>query len=131
MEQLKGIQTSTPLSKAFFSTQNISALHTKIRYQVWLNTNKQHVIGNQSNEELVLIMRSMYLQYSQNQPKNILNQVIELNKKVLDYSTQKIMTGLKQHLDYVKHINNDREILPHSVNISNKGSKQLMTNIWF
>ena len=51
MEQLKGIQTSTPLSKAFFSTQNISALHTKIRYQVWLNTNKQHVIGNQSNEE--------------------------------------------------------------------------------
>ena len=73
MEQLKGIQTSTPLSKAFFSTQNISALHTKIRYQVWLNTNKQHVIGNQSNEELVLIMRSMYLQYSQNQPKNILN----------------------------------------------------------
>ena len=131
MEQLKGIHTSTPLSRAFFSEQNISALHTNIRYQVWLKTNKQHVIGTQSNEELVLIMRSMYLQYSQNQPKNILNQVMELNKKVLDYSTQKIMTGLTQHLDYVKHINNDREILPHSVNISNKGSKQLMTNIWF
>ena len=64
MEQLKGIHTSTPLSRAFFSEQNISALHTNIRYQVWLKTNKQHVIGTQSNEELVLIMRSMSVSYT-------------------------------------------------------------------
>ena len=36
-----------------------------------------------------------------------------------------------KHLDYVDHISNKREILPHSVNISNKGSKQLMIKPWF
>jgi len=64
MEELKGIQSLTPLSRAFFSKQNISSLHTNIRYQVWLDTNKQHVISAQSNEELILIMRSIYLQNS-------------------------------------------------------------------
>tara|TARA_Y100000768_G_scaffold160345_1_gene119862 strand:- start:25 stop:474 length:450 start_codon:yes stop_codon:yes gene_type:complete len=131
MEELKGIQSLTPLSRAFFSKQNISSLHTNIRYQVWLDTNKQHVISAQSNEELILIMRSIYLQNSENQPDHILNQVKVLNQMVLDYAVQKIITGLKQHLDYVDHISNKREILPHSVNISNKGSKQLMIKPWF
>ncbi len=131
MDELKGIFQNTPLSCAFLSKQNIDSLQTNIRYSVWLKTNKKHVIGKQSDKELNIIMRSVYLQYSKNLPNNILAQVKELNKIVLDYAVDKIIVQLKQYIEYQKHINGKREILPHSINMSSRGSKQLSIKPWF
>ena len=47
-------------------------------------------IGRQSDTELQIIMRSIYLQYSENNNCNIISQVKVLNKKVLDYCVEKI-----------------------------------------
>ena len=131
MDQLKGIQTYTPLSKAFFSNENISGLQTKIRYQVWLKSGKKYVIGNQSNDELLIIMRSIFLQESQNQPNNLLTQIRKLNMNVIDYSVSKILVNVNQYMEYKKSIDGKREIMPHSINMSNRGSKQLTIKPWF
>ncbi len=131
MDELKGILQNNPLSCAFFSKQNIDSLQTTIRYNVWLKTNKKHIIGKQSNKELNIIMRSVYLQYSKNLPNNILNQVKELNRIVLEFAIDKIIVQLKQYIEYQNHVNGNRQILPHSINMSSRGSKQLTIKPWF
>ena len=79
----------------------------------------------------MLIMRSIYLQNGLNQPNHILRQVQELNSMVIDYSVEKIIVSVRQYLAYNKHISGARDILPHSVNVSNRGSKQLTIKPFF
>lgn len=130
MDELKGIQYNTPLSRAFFSRQNIDALQTNIRYNVWLSSGKKHVISKQNDSELVVIMRSVFLQNSKNREANILSQVKDLNKIVLDYTVKQVLTQVKQYINYKKDISNPIQIMDHSVNTSIRGSRQLEQNPW-
>ena len=65
-EALKGIQSSSPLSQLFFCKENIDNIQNMIRYNVWLISEKKHIIERQSDVDLHVVMRSFYLQYSQN-----------------------------------------------------------------
>ena len=130
MDQLKGIQIDTPLSQAFFSRQNIHSLQVNIRHQVWLKSHKKHVIGYQDQNELLIVMRSVYLQYSLNQPTNILQQIKDLNEMVLKYCVENVLSQLKQYISYNDHINQDLKIMEHSVNTSIRGNKQLEMKPW-
>tara|TARA_B100000073_G_C23743403_1_gene574413 strand:+ start:4104 stop:4496 length:393 start_codon:yes stop_codon:yes gene_type:complete len=130
MDELKGIQYNTPLSRAFFSRQNIDALQTNIRYNVWLSSGKKHVISKQNDSELVVIMRSVFLQNSKNREANILSQVKDLNKIVLDYTVKQVLTQVNQYINYKKDISNPIQIMDHSVNTSIRGSRQLEQNPW-
>ena len=107
------------------------AMWVKIPLSQSYTTNSSNFIIGKNGNGFSTINENLGGENSENQPDHILNQVKVLNQMVLDYAVQKIITGLKQHLDYVDHISNKREILPHSVNISNKGSKQLMIKPWF
>jgi len=123
---LKGIQQESELSIAFFSTQNINLIQAKIRYSIFNKSGKK--IGNQSPEELMTVMRSVYLQNSKNQSLNIATQVQELNSIVLVFCVKEIYALLEQQMMYLKEINGPRQIMDHSVNMSSAGSKQLMPN---
>jgi Family of unknown function (DUF5761) len=85
------------VSRLFFSEQNIDALQTGIRYRVYVETNGRHTIGRQSDQELKIIMRSIYLQYSVNLPSNCLSQVRDLNEKVLNWAVPEVLSNLKQY----------------------------------
>ena len=75
-------------------------------------------------------MRSVFLQNSKNRESNILYQVKELNKIVLDYTVKHILTQVRQYITYTKDISNPRQIMDHSVNTSIRGSRQLEQNPW-
>lgn len=91
---------SNKLNTLFFSDVNIQALQQGIRYSVFSKT--QMVIDNQSERELRVIMRSIYLQYGRNMPSNIVSQVKELNKRVLDYVVPKIIVEMNQYKTYIQ-----------------------------
>jgi len=124
-EALKGIQTSSLLSLAFFDAQNIDDLQNMIRYNIWLLSNKQYVIGRQSDQDLHLVMRSMYLQYSRNMNQDITSQVKILNTKVLDWCLPKIYSEILQYLKYKQDISTLPQPMDRASNLSNKGSKSL------
>jgi len=44
---------------------------------------------------------------------------------------KQILVSIKQYLEYNKHIQGEREIMPHSINVSNRGNKQLTLKPWF
>ena len=86
---LRGIQGKNTLSDVFFDRKNIDNIHNQIINEVSKKTSFR--IGKQSETELQLIMRSIFLQFAKNQPCFIKEQVQELNKKVLLYCIQYLM----------------------------------------
>ena len=111
------------LNSLFFSDVNVQALQQGIRYTVYTKT--QRTIDKQSERELRVIMRSIYLQYGRNMPSNIVSQVKELNKRVLDYVVPKIIVELNQYRTYLQ----DASALPipmdRGQNTSTTGTKFL------
>ena len=80
-------------------------------------------IGRQSDKQLNIIMRSIYLQNSKNLPNDIQGQVFELNKLVLQYCVPNIYSEILQYNGYLKAISTNIVPLDRSINISSKGEK--------
>ena len=124
---IKNIHTENPISELFFSKHNISILQNGIRYSVFKKTNDSNIIGNQSEHELLIIMRSIYLQYCKHKQYNIVEQVKELNSKVIDYAVPNILVELNQYINYKKDASSLPIPLEHAKYVSSAGTKILYT----
>ena len=124
-DAIKGFFNKNCLNDLFFSNDNINALQVGMRNMVADATNGETIIGKQSEIELKVIMRAIYLQYGRNLDSNVLEQVRSLNKKVLDYSVPKILVEVEQYNNYVKDASSVHVPMERSTNVSNKGSKTL------
>lgn len=129
-EAVQGHTKPNEVSNLFFSEKNIDALQEGIRYRIFNETNGKHIIGRQSDNDLKIIMRSIYLQFSRNLPTNIIEQVRELNKKVLDWSVKEVLSNLKQFDMYSKDVSRLPIPLERSPLITTKGSKTLELKPW-
>ena len=102
---LKGIIEQTPMSQIFFSPMNVNGIQSTIRYRIFKTNNV--TISAQSENELFIVMRSIYLQYSKNiQSNDVLAEIKYLNKLVINYSVEKITTELVAYNRYLQDINN-------------------------
>ncbi len=101
-DAMQGNWTDSPLSKAFFSKQNFQIIQNGLRAGVYKMSNNRFVIGQQSCDNLKMIMRSIFLQHSANMPDNIPEQINGLNNLVLEYSIPKLFSEATAYLKY-KH----------------------------
>lgn len=124
-EALKNIHTKNPLSEIFFSRKNIDALQEGVRYTVFKKSCGKHVIGQQSETDLIVIMRSIYLQYGEYKPYGIMDQVRDLNTRVLEYAVPKILEEINIYMQYRKDINSLPVPMDRGEFISAKGTKVL------
>ncbi len=124
---LTGVHECNLLNEIFFSPENLEYLQTAIRYQVWLVSNKQHVIARQSDTEIQIIMRSIYLQYGKFLPTSVKQQIKELNDLVIQECVSKILSQIQQHLWYLWHASKNTPWTPleHPKNMSTAGLKTL------
>lgn len=99
-EATTGQIQKNPLSDVFFSAENINILQDGIRYRVWVESDKQFVIGRQSDTELKIVMRSIYFQHAKHQSTNMIEQVRELNAKVLDWVVPEVLSNVRQFETY-------------------------------
>ena len=120
-----------PLSRLYFSPENIENIHSKIRYNVWIQSGKKHIIDKQSSTQLEIIMRSIFLQYSKNISTNIRNQIDELNQHVIDFSVYRIISAIKQYIGYRKDISSLPKVMDYPVSMSMAGEKTLENKAWF
>lgn len=117
--------TSTNISTIFFSKDNIKHLQKRIIYEVYNQSDEKFIISNQSEQELLVIMRSYYLQYCKNMPNNIDNQKQELNKMVIDWAVAEILTNIRQYMNYKKSVSALPMPLERAQLPSQKGTKNL------
>jgi len=123
---LRGLHESNKLTKLFFSKENVEHLDERLRYTVYLLSNKQYVLGPQNKTELLVIMRSIYLAYSNNLDYLITTQIKKLNDIVVSQTAPKLLSFTTQYLRYLEDINESHKILiARPVNTSNAGLKIL------
>jgi hypothetical protein len=126
----EGLWNETPLSKTFFSQQNIQIIQNGIRAGVYHRSNGQYLVGPQDCDSLKIIMRSVFLQYSANQPFNIPQQIQELNKIVLNYCVQQVYSEAQGYMKYIDDASTLVVPIAHPVQASNT-DRQLELKSWF
>ena len=126
----EGLWDETYLSKAFFSHQNIQLIQNGIRAGVYQRSNGQYLIGPQDCDPLKIIMRSVYLQYSANQPNNLTQQIQELNKIVLNYCIQQVYGEAQGYLKYIDDASTLVVPIAHPV-MANNTDRTLELKTWF
>lgn len=111
----KNLYGETLLTQLFFSRQNIINIQNILKFLVYKET--KEVIDKQSNSELLIVMRSVFLEYSAHPPliedsmseqrKSQLytmytKEVIRLNEIVVNSIVPKLVSQMLQYLGYLK-----------------------------
>ena len=125
---LRGNWESTPISTTFFSSQNVEILQDSIRRAVFDRSKGKYTIDKQSVDELKIIMRAMYYQYSRNMPTNVAGiqqQVNDLNLKVVDWSAPHILSAVEHYYYYLNDISKLPVPMQHPQSLSSAGTKSL------
>ena len=101
---INSIYEENPLQIQFFCKKNINILQNLIKENIYIQSNKKHIISDQDETNLKIIMKSIYLQFGKNLKNNLKKQIIDLNKLVLDYCVPNILSNIEMYLQYKKDI---------------------------
>lgn len=121
----------TPLNQAYFSPANVQIVQNKIRREVYDRSGGEFLIDPQSVDEIMIVMRAMYLQYCKNLPDQIPQQIGELNQMVADWSVPKILAECSMHKTYLHDIQNLPVPLERPVLMSMSGTKSATLDRFF
>jgi hypothetical protein len=105
---IEGVTELNIISNLFLSEKNIKLIHLKIINSIREKYN--YTISKQSKNELLIIMRSIYLNNCTNNVSNkneIKKELIKLNDLVINYSVNNIIKNIKSHELYLDKINNN------------------------
>jgi hypothetical protein len=120
-EQMQFRHESTPLNTIYFSEANIQNLQSEIASAVLqMSGTKRYAIGPQSEADLKTVMRSYYLQYAQNDPARVSEELTLLNNRVIGWCANNILVEIEAYKYYRKDI----EDFPAPI------ERPVMTNIY-
>lgn len=120
-DAMTGNWMNTPLSLAYFSSENINIIQNNIRKGVYDKSNGEFVIGLQDEDELKIIMRSVFLQNSLNLETNIREQIRDLNALVESYAIEQVYKEAISYLKYKRDASNMYALLALPSNSSTRG----------
>jgi hypothetical protein len=130
-DAIRGNMVATPLNQAFFSPANVQIVQNKIRREVYDRSGGEFLIDPQSVDELMIVMRAMYLQYGKNMPTQVPEQITELNQIVADWCVPKILSECSMHRHYLRDIQNLPVPLAHPVMMDMTGTKSATFDRFF
>jgi len=126
-----GQWNETALSKAYFSRENIQIIQNGIRAGVYDKSNGQYTVAPQDCDSLKIIMRSVYLQHSANQPTNISGQIEQLNQIVLDYCIFHVYSEAQSYMKYLYDVSTLAVPLSTPVVESQRDKNNYLMPKWF
>jgi hypothetical protein len=129
-DAMTGNWYNTDLSVTFFSVQNIRILQNGIRAGVYHRSNGHYIIGEQSADELKIIMRSIFLQNAQNLPQSITQQIQALNTLVLEFAVPQVFGEAEGYMKYKSDASTLVVPLAPPI-LSYSNDKQLELKPWF
>lgn len=121
---MRGNWEENPLSRAFFSPANMKSIQNSIRREVYEKSGpKQWLIEEQDIDEIKIVMRSIYLQYGQNRPDGISQQVVDLNRTVLDWIVPRVISEVQYYFHYLNDISHMPVPIERPIHLSEAGTK--------
>lgn len=125
VDALRGNLGKCPVSELFFSDVNIDALQIGMHNMILNKSCGKYKIGRQSDKELSIIMRAIYLQNSKNSKYDVVGQVRSLNEEVLNFAVPRLLNELEMHDTYLKDIQKMPVPMSYGINTSVTGTKTL------
>jgi hypothetical protein len=122
-DSLASVMELTNVAQTYFSKANVDDVQSALMERVFIESKGQYKIGRQSDLQLQIIMRSIYLSYGKNLPTHIREQVAELNRYVVDECMNTVMPNIQQYLAYREEIRTPRKFFDLPTNPSMKGEK--------
>jgi len=133
-EALKGnIIDGDKLSDIFFSKENIKRVQKKIKNEILLRTNGKYRLDEEQDEDdLMIMMRQVFLQDAKHLSNHIVRQVKILNEKVVQSAVPDMITNIKQYYGYLKDINTPLQPMMQPLNVNNAGRNTLpsISTLW-
>lgn len=120
---IRGNFEKTPLNQAFFSKANFQIIQNGIRATVYQKS--QEIIDPVGTDDLFMVMRAMFLQYSRNVPHGIPEQIAELNERVVTWCVPKILAEIGMYRMYLKDISTLPVPLSHPILLNEAGTRSL------
>lgn len=132
---LEHYHEETEVSKYFFSRNNIDLLQRAIVGNVNKRLeldNIDYKIGKQSEDNLHVVMRAMYLQEACHYKCSFVEQVRKLNGKVLNFIIPNIITNVKQYVGYIKDISSPVPTMDRPIDVNSRGNNtELQPDVGF
>jgi hypothetical protein len=116
------------LENTFFSDENIVLINKQLILAVFKKTNGSYKISAQTTESLTIVMRYVFLEHARHLPYNILEQIRELNLRVVNEIVPIVITQITQRTEYLKTIAEPRNVLPLPINV-NGGTRQNLPSV--
>ena len=107
------------LENTFFSKDNIDLINKQLILSVYNKTNKQFLICSQKETDLLIVMRYVFIEYSRNLPYDIINQIKDLNCKVVSEILPVVISNFDQKIGYLKDISTQPIGPPLPINTNN------------
>ena len=123
MEGVRGNLERTPMNQAYFSAANFQIIQNGIRKSVHDHTGK--IIDPVGSDDLFMVMRAIYLQYSRNLPTQIAQQIADLNARVVAWCVPKIVAEVNMYATYIHDITTLPVPIEQPVNQSSAGTRSL------
>ncbi len=124
-DAMRGNWENTVLSQAFFSVENQQILQNGIRAGVYKESNGKYIISEQSDNELKLIMRGIFLERAQNKSTSITDQIKELNQYVLSFCIPRIFGEVKGYMKYLQDASTLAIPMSHPIHSSSDKTLEL------
>lgn len=133
----KNLYGETLLTYLFFSDRNVKNIQNLIKYLV--NKETGYTVDDQSTNELLVIMRALFLEYSAHPPlidekmsdarklelyKKYTTEVSRLNQIVVNAIVPKVVSQMQQYLDYLRDISRQPEQMERPKSDSVAGQRQ-------
>ena len=127
---LTGNFERSKLSDSYFSRQNIQIIQNGVRKGVYDKSQSRILVDNQPEDQIVTVMRAIYLQHSKNLEINIPQQIADLNNLVLNYCINNVFNEAVAYLKYKEDASTMHVPMQHPI-YSNKTNKTLEQKAWF
>ena len=111
----------TDLSFRFFGMANVDEIQRKLCNVIWRETG--YTVDRQSDDAILAAMRHVYVRDARNTGMDVGRELSRLNNIVLAEITPLVMSGLVQHLAYLRDASRLPQPLPRPQQTSIKGSK--------
>lgn len=132
-DALSGVEEVTEFSRLFFSHKNLIELQKMIRYSVYINTNKKYIIDYQNETELIIAMRTLYLENAiiPSSINEYTSEIKRLNDLLLSKLIPRLVSEIEQYLGYIKDSNNPYTLLDNPRSTSNNKNIRSASDILF
>lgn len=130
-DALNGSEEKSEKSRLYFSNTNIELIQKEIQKRVYAKSNRRFQIGNQNEDNLKIIMRSIYLDNAHRMMGSVHKQVSELNEMVLELVVPLIMEEAEAYIRYRHDASTLVVPLERPMLITEKGKAPLEWKGWF